>query len=39
MSVSSTLWAIGIAIAVLIASNYFTYKTAYSKGYDDAVAT
>ena len=39
MSVKSTLWAIGIAIAVLIASNYYTYKTAYSKGYDDAVAT
>jgi len=39
VSTKSTLIAIGIAIAVLIASNYYTYKTAYSKGYDDAVAT
>ena len=39
MSTKSLLISVGIVAVLLIASHYFTYKTAYSKGYDDAVAT
>ena len=39
MSTKSTLVAAGIVLLLLAASHYFTYKTAYNKGYDDCLNT
>ena len=39
MSTKSTIIAVVLLAAGLFASHYFTYKTAYSTGYDAAVAT